>query len=39
MASCSAADSMTLRGSQFSRNVSTLTGLIRSGRPKSWSQP
>jgi hypothetical protein len=39
IASCSANDSMTLRGSQESRNVSTLVGLIRSGRPKSWSQP
>jgi hypothetical protein len=39
IASCSAKDSMTLRGSQPSRNVSTLAGLIRSGRPKSRSQP
>ena len=39
IASCSAKDSMTLRGSQLSRNVCTLTGLIRSGRPKSRSQP
>ena len=30
---------MTLRGSQSSRKVSALAGLIRSGRPKSWSQP
>jgi len=39
IASCSAKDSMTLRGSQLSRNVSTLVGLIRSGRPKSRSHP
>ena len=39
IASCSANDSITLRGSQPSRNVSTLVGLIRSGRPKSLSHP
>ena len=39
MASCSAFDSTTLRGSQSSRNVSALAGLTRSGRPKSRSQP
>ena len=39
MASCSAGESMTLRGSQSSRNASTLAGLIRSGWPKSRSQP
>jgi hypothetical protein len=33
IASCSAKDSMTLRGSQLSRNVCTLAGLIRNGRP------
>ena len=39
MACCSAGESSTLRGSQSSRKVSALAGLIRSGRPKSWSQP
>ena len=35
----SAADSTTLRGSQVSMKLCTLTGDIRSGRPLSWSQP
>ncbi len=39
MACCSAGLSMILRGSQSSRKVSAFAGLIRSGRPKSCSQP
>ncbi len=30
---------MTLRGSQLSRKFCTLSGLIRSGLPLSWSHP
>ncbi len=39
IASWSAEDSITFRGSQLSRKFCTLRGLIRSGRPLSWSHP
>jgi hypothetical protein len=39
IASWSAEDSITLRGSQLSRKFCTLSGLILSGLPLSWSQP